>query len=57
MTTANHDQAEHWNNSEDVGHWLTHQARYDRMLAPFTGIILDAAALSAGDHVLDVGCG
>lgn len=55
--TANHDQAEHWNNSEDVGHWLTHQARYERMLAPFTGVILDAAALSAGDDVLDVGCG
>jgi len=57
MTIANRDQAEHWNSAEQADRWVTHQERFDRMLAPFTGMILGAAALSAGDHVLDVGCG
>ena len=57
MTIANQDQAEHWNNSDDVGHWVTEQARYDGMLAPFTDIILEGAKLTANDRVLDVGCG
>jgi hypothetical protein len=34
MTIANEDQAEHWNNSEDVGHRVTQQARYEGMLRP-----------------------
>jgi len=57
MTIANKDQAEHWNNSEQAGHWITHQEQYDRMLGPFTDIMLGAAALSPGDFVVDVGCG
>jgi cyclopropane fatty-acyl-phospholipid synthase-like methyltransferase len=59
MTITNKDQAEHWNSGDEAGHWVTHQARYDTMLAPFTDIILDAAALTARDEVLDVGrrCG
>lgn len=57
MKTANHDQAEHWNDSEATGDWVTYQERYDRMLEPFAGLILEAAALSPGEQVLDVGCG
>ena len=57
MTGANSDQAQHWNSSEETGHWVTHQDRYDRMLGPFTAMILGAAALSPGDRLLDVGCG
>ena len=57
MSIANRDQAEHWNSGEDVGHWITHQARYDRMLAPFAAMMLDQAAINSGDRVLDVGCG
>ncbi len=57
MKTANQDQVEHWNDSEATGDWVTHSDRYDRMLAPFAGLILDAAALSPGERVLDVGCG
>ena len=57
MKTANHDQLEHWNDSEATGDWVTYQERYDRMLEPFAGLILQAAALSPGEQVLDVGCG
>ena len=57
MSIANRDQAEHWNSGEDAGHWITHQARYDRMLGPFAAMMLDQAAISPGDRVLDVGCG
>jgi SAM-dependent methyltransferase len=56
VTIANQEQADHWN-GEEASHWVTHQAAYDRMLAPFTGMLLDAAALRPGDRVLDVGCG
>lgn len=57
MTLANRDQAEHWNSSEQTDRWIAHQDQFDRMLAPFTDMILGAAALSPHDHVLDVGCG
>ena len=56
MTIANHEQADHWN-SEEASHWVTHQVAYDRMLAPFSDMVLAAAALRPGDRVLDVGCG
>jgi SAM-dependent methyltransferase len=57
VKTANEDQVEHWNDSEATGDWVTHQERYDRMLEPFAGLILNAASLSPGEQVLDVGCG
>jgi len=57
MSIANTDQAERWNSGEDLAHWLTNQARYDRMNEPFAAMILAAAQLRPGGHVLDVGCG
>jgi SAM-dependent methyltransferase len=57
MSIANTDQAERWNSGEDAAHWIDNQARYDRMNEPFTAMILEAAALRPGSHVLDVGCG
>jgi len=57
MSIANAAQAEHWNSGEDAVHWTANQERYDRMLEPFTAMILRAATLRAGSRVLDVGCG
>ena len=57
MSIANTAQAEHWNTGPGVAHWVANQARYDRMHAPFTALILEAAALRPGGNVLDVGCG
>jgi predicted TPR repeat methyltransferase len=50
------DQAQYWNGLES-GHWLVHEHRYDRILAPFIRLILGPAAVARTDHVLDVGCG
>ena len=57
MNIANTAQAEHWNTGEGVAHWIGNQARYDRMHAPFTAMLLGAAGLQPGRNVLDVGCG
>jgi SAM-dependent methyltransferase len=57
MSIANTEQAEHWNTGEGVAHWISNHARYERMHAPFTAMILGAAGLRPGGNVLDVGCG
>ncbi len=57
MSIANTAQAKHWNTGPGVAHWVTNQARYDRMHEPFTALILEAATLRPGRNVLDVGCG
>src|SRR5215216_2811913 len=49
-------QAQYWNGPE-ASHWLVHEHRYERMGAPFTRLVLDAAALARTDRVLDIGCG
>ena len=53
---ANEEQTEHWN-SDEASHWVTHQLRYDTMLAPFGDRLLAAARVAGTDRVLDVGCG
>jgi SAM-dependent methyltransferase len=57
MSIANADEAERWDSGEQGAHWAANQARYDRMLEPFTAMILRSAALQPGSRVLDVGCG
>lgn len=45
-----------WNGPVGM-HWAAHSERYDAMLAPFDAPLLDAAAITAGDRVVDIGCG
>ena len=56
MVIVNTAQAEQWNTGDGVAHWVGNQARYDRMHAPFTAMIIEAAGLRPGTDVLDVGC-
>jgi SAM-dependent methyltransferase len=57
VTTANADQTAHWNDVQEVGHWLDYQERYDRMLSVFSEMIFEVAKLAPSERVLDVGCG
>ncbi len=56
MSNPNEQQIEFWN-SDEAGHWVRDQDRYDAMLAPFTDVVLDAASLAPAARVIDVGCG
>jgi SAM-dependent methyltransferase len=53
---ANTDMVEYWN-GRPASVWVAEAERFDRMLAPFGRRLLGAAALEAGERVLDVGCG
>lgn len=52
----NADQIEYWN-GEAGDKWVRHQESQDRMLAPLGALSLAAAAVGAGERVIDVGCG
>lgn len=54
--SANTEQARKWNATEGA-HWVTNQARYDRILGGYGERLLDAADLGPADVVLDIGCG
>lgn len=53
---ANAEQISNWDGPAGE-HWVREQDRFDRMLAPYTDVLLGAAALAPGERVLDVGCG
>jgi ubiquinone/menaquinone biosynthesis C-methylase UbiE len=53
---VNVEQAEAWN-GEEGRHWVGHRERYDAMLPEFTRRLLQAAEISPGQRVLDIGCG
>jgi SAM-dependent methyltransferase len=53
---ANSEQAEAWNKDEGL-HWAAHQDRYDALNFEFTERLLEAAAITDADTVLDIGCG
>src|SRR6516165_5201596 len=57
MTGVNVDQTAHWNNINEMGHWVTEQAHHDRMLAVFSSMLFEATHLVRGERVLDVRCG
>lgn len=54
--TANAAQAHHWNHEAGPS-WVVRQAQLDRMLEPLGESALAAAHPSAGERVVDIGCG
>ncbi|MFK7835787.1 MAG: class I SAM-dependent methyltransferase [Sulfitobacter sp.] len=56
MSTANTDQAEFWTDQAGPT-WVAQMDAMDAALAPVLTAVLARAAVSEGDHVLDVGCG
>ena len=56
MPEVNAEQREYWNGDESR-EWVDAAERFDAMLEPFLAPLLDAAAPTTGERVLDVGCG
>jgi SAM-dependent methyltransferase len=54
--TLHDEQVAYWT-GVGAEHWLARQARNDVMLAPVADAAIAAAAVTAGETVLDVGCG
>lgn len=56
MIPSNRAQLAYWNGPN--GHmWAENQEKRDRDHAPMTEALLQLAAASSGEHVLDIGCG
>lgn len=53
---ANEDMKEGWNGVSGA-EWVRLYDAYDRMLAPWAELLAAGAAIRAGEHVLDIGCG
>ncbi len=53
---GNEEQIEYWNGKAGET-WVKAQERTDRSLAELTRQALEKAAVAAGEHVLDIGCG
>jgi SAM-dependent methyltransferase len=56
VETANAEQRAYWN-GEDSREWVESPQRYDEMLEPFGAQLVAAVRPTAGERVLDVGCG
>ena len=56
MIVTNIEMSEYWN-TRGGSQWVNEQRRYDTMLEPCGRRLLEAAALTSGESVLDVGCG
>ena len=54
--TANADQIAYWNEVAGAK-WVRNQPRLDRLMAPLSEALVEAAAPRRGEGALDVGCG
>jgi len=53
---ANTRQIAEWNGAAGAS-WASHQARFDRMLKPFSDALLERARIRPAERVLEIGCG
>jgi SAM-dependent methyltransferase len=53
---ANADQAKAWDGDEGA-YWADNAERFDRTVAAYYRSFMEAAAITASDRVLDIGCG
>ncbi len=56
VDAANAEQLRAWDGDEGA-YWAAHADRFDRAVAPYHERLMSAAAISASEHVLDIGCG
>ncbi len=54
--SSNQEQVDYWNGQAGET-WVRAQARLDAMLKPLSDVALAKAAATAGERVIDVGCG
>jgi SAM-dependent methyltransferase len=57
ISAVTNDEQARYCTGDEAAHWLACEERYERMLAPFTGHVMTAAAMGRADRVVDVGCG
>ena len=53
---SNAAQSDYWNGQAGET-WVQTAAQTDRLLAPISEIVIDRAGVSAGERVVDIGCG
>ncbi|MDQ1697959.1 MAG: hypothetical protein QOJ03_3312 [Frankiaceae bacterium] len=56
VAEGNRDMSAAWDGDEGE-HWAEHAERYERGATPYREALVTAAALHAGERVLDIGCG
>lgn len=56
VDATNAEQLRAWDGDEGA-YWAAHADRFDHAVAPYHERLMSAAAITAGEHVLDIGCG
>ncbi|MCC5887961.1 MAG: methyltransferase domain-containing protein [Gammaproteobacteria bacterium] len=56
MATSNQEQIDYWNGEAGTT-WVEAQERLDGLLAPISAELIERAAVTDADRVLDIGCG
>ena len=55
-TLINSEEHKYWN-SDSADYWVSQKPALDRLLAPWARLLLEAAGLSGGEQIADIGCG